>query len=627
MTMRAVSSSLSQRELLSATSQTEYSPLTNAPSFLQRAGKTSPVRGAQIAPSTWPEMDGRYGRLCRRVIHFSAASILLPLLALLSHPPGAYAAAPLRHQAEDTNVSSTDILSLVTSTGQPPVDTRTSVYASGELTGLFATCIAPATSPSSCYTASPYQERATFVFRRPRASERNSSVVSTHLKPIATATGGRAAPQVADYSYDETTGDGRFDVMYVCASPQDSEADAVHAEGRNDSSVIRLRVPLATNVSASVELMWIKVCGSGKMPFADIGYVDADNRMVLFNGDGTHGDAKEVGLEFGPNQPTTSLALRLREPAVILSYHAAHVTSSVPEKVGFSVRGSRTKGTLNRATPEGDEAKVSIIYNCNSAGTAEFSASFAIPPWRNLTASWTKDCGGGLPKSLLIGMDTKFDVFQDSELDPRFNATGIGAEAAIASAAASPGPSQVALLDESKHSVLFFLSNIDASSELHFQSVSLSISPPKVMFSEIETPSLPPLIGNGYLSPTGGIIPRKGALRLDLRFYCREAGSVIVMVTLAMLLYDNVEFSFVKHCAEGHVHHRSAATAGSVLGAMLVACVATACMVCIVMIGKRRRDALLSHTQPRTGSPTSRNDKPNTRKGAYRLVDDDELEY
>jgi hypothetical protein len=493
------------------------------------------------------------------------------------------------------------------------------VYATGSLTGSFAYCTHTASAHDDCYNASVYDELSTFVF-----SNLPANAFVNGDKPLVSGEGGRAAPVLGVLEYDAEKRSGSFVVRYMCGAPAETEANAVLADGRNDTSMIMLHIPL---IDKALDVTWVKQCGSGKMQYADFGFIGAGGAVVPLNGDGTHGVEKEVGLEFGPNQLSTELMLTLRPPASSLAYAAPVVTSSDPDRVNFSVRGARAEGSLDTRTPEDAAASISILYECKESSSVDFAATIAIPPWRSFSASWTKDCGGRVPKSLLIGFDTEFDVFQDGELDTRYNATGVGSKAAIATASTTPGPGQVRLFDETTHATVFYLSNSDASAALDIQSVTLSVTPSNLMSAEIETPTIKPLIGDGYLAATGGSIPKKGAMRLDLRFYCRRSGNVIVLVTLATLLHDNIEFSFVKHCVQGQMHHRSGVTAGSLLGAIFVACVATACIVAIVLCRKRRRDALLSAPQPGLAVPRTNKSQAGGQKGPYSLVDDDELEY
>jgi hypothetical protein len=240
--------------------------------------------------------------------------------------------------------------------------------------------------------------------------------------------------------------------------------------------------------------------------------------------------------------------------------------------------------------------------------------TIGIPPWNNVTASWTKDCGGHVPKSLLIGtsVSSNFDVLQDGELDPAYNITD---NTGILDARLN----KKKIYDMGIHSSLFYVSNIDETSEIHIQSVTLTLSPPDTMIAVIETPKMAPMIGTGYIGKSGVTLGRKEVKRLQIHFYCRKGGSVIVLITLATLLFQNVEFGFIKECVPGAAHQHHALTAGSMLSGLLTAFLLSSILGCCFVIRKRRRDT------EKQGATLS---EGRAGKGNYTLVDnDDGLEY
>lgn len=251
---------------------------------------------------------------------------------------------------------------------------------------------------------------------------------------------------------------------------------------------------------------------------------------------------------------------------------------------------------------------------------AEFSVSVAIPPWDNLTATWTKDCGGHVPRSLLIGtsVSSNFDVLQDGELNPAYNITD---KTSVLGARLT----KKKIVDVGSHSSIFYISNIDESSEIHIQSVTLTLAPSDMMIAVLENPRMAPVIGTGYIGKGGATLGRKETKRLQIHFYCRKGGSVVVLVTLATLLFQNVEFGFIKECIPGVSHQRHALTAGSLMSGLFTAFIFASVLACCFVIRKRRKDA------QQDAVPAAAVSTPSSRKvrGKYTLVDadDDGLEY
>lgn len=471
-----------------------------------------------------------------------------------------------------------------------------SVVTNGTVLTTFADCSAESKSNSSaCYEAGATIDRAIFRFYFVWGPNETNKYAPDST-PVVSAVGGRAVPQVVRRQYDPKTSAGSIMVKYMCSAPSKSGDDA------NATSYVTLRIPLSS--TTGVNLVWKKVCGSGVLEHVDFGYVDHDKNIVVFHGDGTHGENKDVGMEVSPHDLSTQLSLRLKPPMQALDFLPPYVISSAPDQAVVSVRGAREGGTL--MLDSDIETEVSVMYECKASVSAQIYVSIGIPPWNNLTASWTKDCGGKMPKSLLIGTKVapSYDVMQDGELEPSYNVTGLTAPWE----ARSKG---IKILDSSSHSAMFYLTNIDDASEIQIQSVTVTLLPSDVMFPRLEDPGIPPLIGDGYIGRTGVTLKRRETKRLQIHFYCSKSGSVIVLVTLATLLFQNVEFGFLKDCVEGQVYHRSAITAGSLMTGILLAMVLSACMVVCYRARKNRQETAKAGSLANVGKPG----------GKYSLVD------
>ncbi|KAJ8903015.1 hypothetical protein NDN08_006331 [Rhodosorus marinus] len=91
----------------------------------------------------------------------------------------------------------------------------------------------------------------------------------------------------------------------------------------------------------------------------------------------------------------------------------------------------------------------------------------------------------------------------------------------------------------------FFLHNPRESSTAHrIDRVSVTVADRTITLVKVTQP----YIARRYLSEAGGLIGPGESFRVQLHFICKMAGESSVLITLATLYGDNVEFGFVKEC-------------------------------------------------------------------------------
>lgn len=542
-------------------------------------------------------------------LHASALSALAPDSAQRDSAVNAH----YEWAARDANSTVSDVEDKFSvyltswSEGQP---TDFLVFSNGSVTSAFETCTPNNESDPTlaCFQVDAFEDRTLFSFDFKRSHPNGSAITLDEplQQPVITSTEGRAHPKILDYRHELDASKGGFAISYMCSPPTDPDS-------RNEE--VQMSLSWTMPNGDTIQAKWRKVCGGGRLEDIVFGYRDHRNAIVPFNGDGTHGADRDVGLEVSPHDKSTVFAIQLGGRVRSLDFMAPHVTSSKPEDAGFTVRGARTNTTLSVA--DGDTSEISVMYDCKTTVRADFQITIGIPPWNNLTASWTKDCGGNIPRSLIVGFGGPgaYDVMQDGEIETAYNLT----ESTTVDEARSTNKR---MFEHQTHSAVFYLENIDETSDIHIQSVTVTLSPTDNLVVNVRSPSMKPLIGAGYVGRGGATLARQESRRLEIEFFCKKPGYTVVLVTLATVMFQNVEFGFVKECVAGHVHHRSALTAGSLLGAILFACVTTSALVACYVVRRRRRVA-------KDGGGRQQSLAKEPAKNKYTLLERDEenLEY
>jgi hypothetical protein len=223
----------------------------------------------------------------------------------------------------------------------------------GSVVGQFANCSALEIEGSKCFMSSLYEDRVTFRIQFLGNATLGRVQIHSHV-PVVSVTGGRAKPVITALDVDRNAPFALFTVKYMCSAPEDASSPA------NSSSAIKLTMEFAPE--KTIDLVWGKLCGSGTFEPVLFGYRNHEDNTVLFNGDGTHGEGKDVGLEVSPHDLTTVLSLALKPGTESLDFLSPHVTSSDPLKVAFVVRGSLKGGTIWGRDAEASEISIMVSW-------------------------------------------------------------------------------------------------------------------------------------------------------------------------------------------------------------------------------------------------------------------------
>lgn len=419
------------------------------------------------------------------------------------------------------------------------------IFQNGSLVGAFesnpmssdVSNLAEGVDDAAWYNDGPYADRISFQYTfEPDVSD---YTISQPVIGVDTELG--ASPIVQDEQSEPSSGIGSFTVKYMCKP------------GGVEKSIVSLHIQVTKE--HSVDFAWIKVCGHGKNEHLDFGFIRSDDKVTLFNTDGTYGTEEQNTLEVGPLQLSTALTAELTPPAWLLDFLDPHIESNSP-LIAVSLRDTIKAGTLNSDSA----TKFSVHYHCvETSAKATIKFTLGIPPWDNVTASWRKTCGGTTSEALLIGTSGSgsYEVMQDGELNAKYNVTE--------QSSVEESYGKIEEIEGSKSSVRFYISNGDDISDIHIQTIATTMSNPDVVSAMVDVPFTGSSV---YLSAAGGTVPRGQTRSLKLRFTCKKLGESLVLVTLPTLKYKNVEFGFLKHCLAPSVRHHSGflQTAGSIMG-------------------------------------------------------------
>lgn len=387
------------------------------------------------------------------------------------------------------------------------------------------------------YSDGPYMDRVAFQFRY-LSDVKGYSIGKPEIK---VRDGSTIVPSVEEYRNDPQNGIGSFTILYRCKSEGD------------EKSIMSFHIQITAN--HAIDTAWKKICGRGRFEHMEFGFTTHDHRTALFNSDGTFGTEEKKRLEIGPLETSTELTVKLVSPAQNLEFLDPFVVSD-SEDVSVSLRG-----TVSGASFSSDvSTKFAVLYECRTTTTANIKFSVAIPPWQNVSTSWRKDCGGSRSQALLIGTGgpSSFDVMQDGELNSLYNVSAeSSSDEAMRDSKIIPGNTDT---------MTFSVTNSDDTSDIEIQTISMTMSDPDILTTVVE-----PSAFGGDIRASGARVERRKSRSLRLHFFCKKAGSSVVLVTLPTLRYRNVEFGFVKECNEPKVHHHSGFlnTASSLMGAIL----------------------------------------------------------
>lgn len=363
---------------------------------------------------------------------------------------------------------------------------------------------------SACFVDGKYIDRASFTFKF-RAYDNASTIAAPN---VSVKEKGALEAQVKDFVMSKKDGTGSFFVRYGC-------------QKANTTATVTLSMQISAKHEAKVT--WSKVCGGGKNEHLTISSSDLVMKPPL------------ILPEAGPMQVSTVIELKTGFPQLSLDFKKPYLVSKSAD-IGVKLRA-----TLNEDTLSIKPKQFVVIYDCKTKTRGVISLTMAIPPWNNATLSWTKDCGGGHPDKLLVelgdqvvvnstGVAQAFNVSEDTTL--RSAADGI-----------------IYNLDVSRSKLDFVITNQD-SMAYHIQGATTTVLEPEVL--AVVSKSDWWSFGKSYLQgDKEHVLEPNEYVHMKIDMVCLTKGSAVVLVTLPILQYRNVEFGFWKECERPHVFHHS----------------------------------------------------------------------
>ncbi|PXF48555.1 hypothetical protein BWQ96_01724 [Gracilariopsis chorda] len=361
-----------------------------------------------------------------------------------------------------------------------------------------------------------YADRTSFEFSYASfASYEILSPQSTSSDPSV------ARPKVIEFYDDDNEHSGSFTIVHDC------QIDPKAPRLRNVT--ISVVFPVVDSLSAVFSFQ--KTCGQGVHQLLDFGYYE----------DPSNGPGQNPAVQFTPSQPplvvgphitSTKLYLRLLPPAS--SQEFFHITVNT-SSMGLNAvpKGPIFGGVLRQS----ETSFIHVLYECQIKGVSNVSISIPLLPFESLHASWVKDCGGGSVKGLTIGTESweRGDVVNNgvtsTEWEKALHITSNDAEGIVPSVNSS-----VRFKD-------FWITN--EGNSVHIDPVLVTIERSDVVSAFTSATN-----ERGAVSQVqnGGVLAHNDLLRLRLRTICKKRGSSLIVVTIPVKSFRNVEFGLLKHC-------------------------------------------------------------------------------
>lgn len=330
-----------------------------------------------------------------------------------------------------------------------------------------------------------------------------------------------ARPKVIEFYDDDNEHSGSFTIVHDCQI--DFKAPVLR------NVTITVVFPVVDSLSAVFSFQ--KTCGQGVHQLLDFGYYEDPT-----NGPGQHPavqfTASQPPLVVGPHVTSTKLYLRLLPPAS--SQEFFHITVNT-SSAGLNAvpKGPIFGGVLRQS----ETSIIHVLYECQIKGVSNVSIRIPLLPFESLHASWIKDCGGGTVKGLTIGTESweRGDVVNNgitaTEWEKALHITSNDAQGIVPS------------LNSSARFKDFWITN--EGNSVHIDPVLVTIERPDVVSAFTTSTN-----ERGAVSQVqnGGILAHNDLLRLRLRMICKKRGSSLIVVTIPVKSFRNVEFGLLKYC-------------------------------------------------------------------------------
>lgn len=468
------------------------------------------------------------------------------------------------------------IQNMYINTAKPALGSTTTgtVYSSGSFVSTFNSCtLETPVNSSDCFIDDMYNDRLEFRITFQYDPSLIRAALDSRPPSISTPSfaSSVASPEVikARVNDDETT--ASIVVLYNC------KAD------NHGVIPIRLLLHFGNNTDEdNLIIHWQKFCESGANSKLIYGYLsqsssDSSTQQHQFGGD----DAPLVVVN--PSDVSTEFFLKLDVPGAQQAFLAPYITSS-SENVAVTVRGSHPHGYVLQGL---ELVSFSVGYECARQDEATIDASIAIPPFKNISVSWKKDCGGNYASNLQVGsQEGGFDIVDDGQPTPRYMVAieNIGTEHS----------EEHLHLPGNQSSWTFYLKNADDVSTasqhtaMHIGRLSATVEQPDVVFPQ--SPIVYAWIAGGWqVNQVSSFAMEAGdTLKVVMPLVCRRLGESRVLITVPVLGYKQLEFGVAKECTHvGKALHSGefVFTVGRLFwGAVLVAI----CLLALAYVRRRR---------------------------------------
>lgn len=377
-----------------------------------------------------------------------------------------------------------------------------------------------------------YAETAVYTISKPECHADNPNV---------------ASPKVSDFQLDEDEHSGTFSILYDCRKTADDSTV------QNATLVVQIAV-VGEHVA---RFAFRKTCGGGRHRYIEFGYYeDSENDAAEVSrkpfphvrraraDDGGEGEGEGARLEpmvVGPHVSSTKVYMLLHPPAETQEFF--HVSTRAEGKtVSVSAQGPLFGGVLD----QGRAAVVYIFYECHDMGRVTISLTIPLAPFDDLRAQWTKDCGGGAAAGISIGSSATLpnDIVQRGVAHARW-------QQALRATSARVGE-DAPVVNASTRVKDFWVTNDGVAMRTATEMVTVEKQDVVLAYATRSSATR----GALYWSEGGSIIPSGGRQRLRLRMVCLKKGRSVVVVTMPIRSFNNIDFGFVKECrAPRHYQH------------------------------------------------------------------------
>lgn len=315
---------------------------------------------------------------------------------------------------------------------------------------------------------------------------------------------------------------------------------------------LKLQVIVGNDVREKVTIYWQKQCATGVNDKLTYGYLSpsatGEMQHHSFGGDSS------ASVIVAPADVSTEFFMKLDQPGAQQIFYAPYVTSSDTAAVKVAVRGNHPQGGVIQGLTD---TSFQVGYNCASKGDAVIKATIAVPPFKNITASWRKDCGGKTPRNLQVGTsEDGYDVVDNGRPTPRYM---VGIEN-IGTAHSE----EHLHLPGNQSDWVFYIMNNDTmpgagspDTAMHIGHIVATVEQPSVLMPVPPEVYEEAALGWRAMERAPYALGAGAKLKVRVHMVCREKGESRVLMTVPVLGYKQLEFGLAKECEHGGLSYSS----------------------------------------------------------------------